>query len=242
MRYLAVLVITIGMILSAQETTCSENKKAGLNFVFGGGFNTMKSWENYPDAIDNLDEIPGAGLIGLRAEYDFGQFMNFPHTYFFIGSDYPITQIGKMSLYDNLGVAVLSNYSYSHTTFDTEFGLSKKIFFEEFGIVGGISYLIHNMSVDKEASDGSFSETYKLSSGGLKGLIGINYNLGKAWFFELLVSYTGAGALTNDKDEKVFSEKDSYKIFEHFPFDDVKDDEYLTPNGLSVKIGMGLRI
>lgn len=237
MKYLTILVISAGMMLCAQET-----KKAGLNFVFGGGFNTMKSWENYPDAPDNLDDIPGAGLIGLRAEYDFGQHMNFPHTYFFIGSDYPITQIGKLSLYDSLGTAVLTKYEYSHTTFDTEFGLSKKIYFEEFGIVGGISYLIHSMSVDKEANDGSFSETYKLGSGGFKGLVGINYNLGKAWFFELLVSYTGAGALTNDKDEKVFSTKDSYKIFEHFPFDDVKDDEYLTPNGLSVKIGMGLRI
>lgn len=237
MKYLAVILITMGMTLSAQE-----KEKVGLNFVFGGGFNTMKSWENFPDAPDNLDDIPGAGLIGLRAEYDFGQHMNFPHTYFFIGSDYPITQIGKLSLYDSLGVASISKYSYSHTTFDTEFGLSKKIFFNEFAIVGGISFLLHSMSIDKEASDGSFSETYKVGSSGVKGLIGINYNLGKAWFIELLVSYTGTGALLNDKDEKVFSEKDSYKIFERFPFDDVKDDEYLTPNGLSVKIGMGLRI
>jgi len=243
MRYLIITIITAGMILCAQE-----KEKVGLNLVFGGGFNTMKSWENYPDAPDNLDDIPGAGLLGLRAEYDFGQHMKFPYTFLTFGADVPITKIGKIGMYDTAGVPIvdlngdMEVYEYSQLTVFTELGLIKKFFIQDMGILIGGVWLHESMGLDKKASDGSLSESYSLSSNGFKSMIGMDYNLGKAWFFEILVSYTATGALVNEDGDGVFTEDDEDGVFAKFPIDDVKEDEYLVPGGLSVKVGMGLRI
>jgi hypothetical protein len=243
MKYSAVLLIVTGMLLYAQE-----KDKVGLNLVFGGGFNTMKSWENYPDAADNLDDIPGAGLISMRAEYDFGQHMKFPFTFLTFGADVPITQIGKIGMYDSSGDLVVDTdgnmkyYEYSNTTAFTELGIIKKFFIQDMGLFAGGSWIHQIMSLDKDASDGSFSENYSLSSNGFKGLVGMDYNLGKAWFFEIQVSYTANGSLVNEDGDGVFTEDDEEGVFSGFPIDDVKEDEYLVPEGLSVKIGMGLRI
>ncbi len=217
-------------------------KKIGLNIVFGGGFSEMKSWENYPDAPDNLDDIPGAGLVGMRIEYDLGQFVDLPNTCFYIGADYPITQIGKITRYENDDPAgtVLGAYEHSHTTFLLEYGLVKKFFFDGFGIYFGGAYLHESMSLEKKSD--SYSETYKLYSRNIKGLAGINYMIDKVWFFDLQLSYTGAGALMNEDGEKVFTSADSEGIFLNFPIDKVDKNEYLVPGGLSVKIGLGIRL
>ena len=220
-----------------------EKDKIGLNMVFGGGFNMMKSWENYPDAPDNLDDIPGAGLIGMRIEYDLGQFVGFPYTCVYIGSDYPITQIGKITRFtddDPANLPALGAYEYSHTTFFFEYGLVKKFYFEGFGIYFGGAYLHESLSLDKESS--GYSETYKLYSRNFKGMFGVNYMIDKAWFFDLQLSYTAAGALMNEDGEKVFTTADSENIFPNFPIDDVEKNEYLVPGGLSVKIGLGVRL
>ncbi|MFA6653699.1 MAG: hypothetical protein WCS93_05120 [Candidatus Delongbacteria bacterium] len=241
MKKIILMILAASFVVFAQDE--KEDNKIGLNIVFGGGFNTMKSWENYPDAPDNLDDIPGAGLIGMRIEYDLGQFVGFPYTCFYIGADYPITQIGKITRFtddDPANLPALGAYEHSHTTFLFEYGLVKKFYFDGFGIYFGGAYLHESLSLDKE-SDG-YSETYKLYSGNFKGLFGINYMIDKAWFFDLQLSYTAAGALMNEDGEKVFTTADSENIFPNFPIDDVEKNEYLVPGGLSVKIGLGVRL
>ncbi len=225
-----------------------EVKKAGFNVVFEGGFNLMKSWENYPDRPDNLDDIPGAGLVGMRLEYDFGQFMRIPHTYIFAGMNYPITVIGKLGVYDDDDELVVDENGdmhfseYSHNTLLWEFGLSKKFFtVDDFAIIAGGSYVMQRMSLNKKSRFGNFNETYPLSSQGFRGIMGLGYNMGDAWIFEFLVSYTSMEPLMN-KSNKVFSDKDEDGIFYNFPFGNVKDNEYLVPDGLSIKVGLGLRL
>lgn len=243
MKKIILLCLVAGIALFAQETP--EKKKIGLNVVFGGGFNMMKSWENFPDyqtpsgEYDNLDDIPGAGLISMRLEYDLGQFVDFPQTCFYIGSDYPITQIGKMYRYDDMGVNI-GEFEFSHTTFFFEYGLVKKFFFDDFGIYFGGAYLHESLSLDKTGD--SFDETYKLYSRSFKGMAGINYMIDKVWFFDLQLSYTAAGALMNEDGEKVFTTADSEGIFYNFPIDDVDKNEYLVPGGFGVKIGLGVRL
>ncbi len=241
MKKIILLCLVTGLALFAQETP--EKKKIGLNIVFGGGFNTMKSWENYPDAPDNLDDIPGAGLISMRLEYDLGQFVDFPQTCFYIGSDYPITQIGKITRFtddDPSILPALGAYEYSHTTFFFEYGLIKKFFFDDFGVYFGGAYLHESLSLDKTSD--SYDETYKLYSRSFKGMAGINYMIDKVWFFDLQLSYTAAGALMNEDGEKVFTTADSENIFPNFPIDDVEKNEYLVPGGFGVKIGLGVRL
>ncbi|MDY0018252.1 MAG: hypothetical protein RBS89_10490 [Candidatus Delongbacteria bacterium] len=246
MKKIILMILAASFVVFAQDE--KEDNKIGLNIVFGGGFNTMKSWENYPDyqtssgEYDNLDDIPGAGLISMRIEYDLGQFVDFPHLCVYTGSDYPITQIGKITRYvdDDPTLANVGAYEHSHTTFLFEYGLIKKFYFDGFGIYFGGAYLHESLSLDKE-SDG-YSETYKLYSRNFKGLFGINYMIDKAWFFDLQLSYTAAGALMNEDGEKVFTTADSENIFPNFPIDDVEKNEYLVPGGLSVKIGLGVRL
>ncbi|HXK49878.1 MAG TPA: hypothetical protein PKW56_05385 [Clostridiales bacterium] len=241
MKKIILLCLVAGIALFSQETP--EKKKIGLNIVFGGGFNMMKSWENYPDAPDNLDDIPGAGLISMRLEYDLGQFVDFPQTCFYIGSDYPITQIGKITRFtddDPLNLPALGAYEYSHTTFFFEYGLVKKFFFDDFGVYFGGAYLHESLSLDKTSD--SYDETYKLYSRSFKGMAGINYMIDKVWFFDLQLSYTAAGALMNEDGEKVFTTADSENIFPNFPIDDVEKNEYLVPGGFGVKIGLGVRL
>ncbi|MFO7810944.1 MAG: hypothetical protein R6V47_06195 [Candidatus Delongbacteria bacterium] len=229
------------------------NKKSGFNIVFGGGFNLMKSWEDHPtDKKDSQDmsseEIPGAGLIGLRVEYDFGQFMHFPHTMIYAGASYPITIIGKLGRKDEDTGDWTDNeysYEYSHTTFVTEFGLSKKYYVvDEFAIFASGAYVLQNMSLNKQSSLDGFNEDYKLHSSGFKGSLGMIYNINNAWFFETQASYTSMEPLKNDKDQNVFSDEDDEEDIFHdeLPYDEVKEDEYLVPNGFSLKIGLGLRI
>ena len=234
--------------VSIRQRRYDEVKKAGFKVVFEGGFNLMKSWENYPDRPDNLDDIPGAGLIGMRLEYDFGQFMRIPHTYLFAGMNYPITVIGKLGVYDEDDELIVDNNGdmhfseYSHNTLLWEFGLSKKFFtVDDFAIIAGGSYVMQRMSINKKSLFGNFNETYPLSSQGFRGILGLGYNMGDAWFFEILVSYTSMDPLMN-KSKKVFSDEDEDGIFYNFPFDDVKDNEYLVPEGLSIKVGLGLRL
>jgi len=240
MKKIVLLLLVAGIALFSQETP--EKKKIGLNIVFGGGFNMMKSWENYPDAPDNLDDIPGAGLISMRLEYDLGQFVDFPQTCFYIGSDYPITQIGKITRYtdDDPLLAQLGAYEFSHTTFFFEYGLVKKFFFDDFGVYFGGAYLHESLSLDKTSD--SYDETYKLYSRNFKGMASINYMIDKVWFFDLQLSYTAAGALMNEDGEKVFTTADSKNIFPNFPIDDVEKNEYLVPGGFGVKIGLGVRL
>ncbi len=240
MKKLLIIVLSFTLALFAQDE--KENNKIGLNIVFGGGFNMMKSWENYPDVEDNLDDIPGAGLIGMRIEYDLGQFVGFPYTCVYIGSDYPITQIGKITRYveDDPALANVGAYEHSHTTFFFEYGLVKKFYFDGFGIYFGGAYLHESMSLDKTSD--SYDKTYKLYSRNFKGLFGINYMIDKVWFFDLQLSYTAAGALMNEDGEKVFTTADSENIFPNFPIEDVEKNEYLVPGGLSVKIGLGVRL
>lgn len=242
MKCLAVALFMMGMMLYGQY-----DGKIGLNLVIGGGFNMMKSWENYPDAPDNLDDIPGAGLVGLRAEYDFGRHIDLPYTFIFIGGEVPITNTGNIGIYDESGEPVVNEnnemqyYEYSQFTVISELGILKKFYTNDMGIFIGSAWVHEFMYLNKEASDGSISENYSLSSNGLKMTAGMDYNLGKAWFFEIQTSYTLSGALMNG-DNEVFSDKDEDRIFEHFPLDDVKKDEYLVPEGLSIKMGLGLRL
>lgn len=242
MKYLAVIVIVSGMMLYSQE-----DGKISLNLVVGGGFNMMKSWENYPDAPDNLDDIPGAGLLGMRAEYDIGRYISLPYTFIFLGGEVPITNTGNIGIYDDTGDPVVNSsnemqyYEYSQFTVFTELGLIKKFYTKDMGIFIGGAWVHEFMNLDKESGYNSFSESYSLSSNGFKMTAGMDYNLGKAWFFEIQTSYTLSGALMNG-DNEVFSDKDEDRIFEHFPLDDVKKDEYLVPDGLSVKMGLGIRI
>jgi hypothetical protein len=244
MKKLLLIILALSMAVFARDE--KEKGKIGLNIVFGGGFNMMKSWENYPDyqttpgVYDNLDDIPGAGLIGMRLEYDLGQFVDFPHTFFYIGSDYPITQIGNIYRYDEVTGDNIGEFEHSHTTFFFEYGLVKKFFFDGFGIYFGGAYLHESMSLDKTGD--SYDETYKLYSRNFKGILGINYMIDKVWFFDLQLSYTAAGALMNEDGEKVFTTADSEGIFLNFPIDEVEKNEYLVPGGLSVKIGLGVRL
>ncbi|MBN2857280.1 MAG: hypothetical protein JXN63_02655 [Candidatus Delongbacteria bacterium] len=212
------------------------NKKAGFNIVFGGGFNLMKSWENFPNIEENLDDIPGAGLVGLRLEYDFGQFMNFPNFCFFAGSDVAITQIGDIPDYSTNDSI---RHQFNHTTFISEVGLLKKFFVkDEFALYIGGSYVMENMDIKATPDYPDLNGGWK--SSGYRGLAGLNFLMGNAWFFDLSMSYTGMGDLENSKGDKVF-EEDPDNLF-YFPDMEDKGDKYLVPDGFSLKIALGLRI
>jgi hypothetical protein len=144
---LIIVLALSAMFAQSEDSPADKFKASGFNVVFGGGFNMLKSWENYPEIPGNLDEIPGAGLVGMRVEYDFGQHFDFPEFCFFAGSDAAITQIGNSADYSGTG-AILGKIEYSHTTFVSEFGLLKK--FEaapDFLLYMGGSFVIQNMSI-----------------------------------------------------------------------------------------------
>ena len=214
-------------------------KKAGFNIVFGGGFNMMKSWENFPNLTENLDDIPGAGLVGLKLEYDFGQFMNFPNFCVFAGSDLAITTIGDIQ--DTLAVGD-PVYKFNQTTFISEVGLLKKFFVkDEFALYIGGSFVMENMDIKATPDYSELNGGWK--SSGYRGLMGLNFLMGNAWFFDLSMSYTGMGDLENSKGDKVFEEGTTAEpnLF-YFPDMEDKGDKYLVPDGFSLKIALGLRI
>lgn len=211
-------------------------KKAGFNIVFGGGFNLMKSWENFPNIEENLDDIPGAGLVGLKLEYDFGQFMNFPNFCLFAGSDLAITQVGDVPDYST---ADSIRYKFNQTTFISEVGLLKKFFVkDEFALYIGGSYVMENMDIKATPDYSELNGGWK--SSGYRGLAGLNFLMGNAWFFDLSMSYTGMNDLENSKGKKVF-EDDPDNLF-YFPDMEDKGNKYLVPDGFSLKIALGLRI
>jgi opacity protein-like surface antigen len=206
-----IMTLAVLLVLCASFAQTEENvaEKYGFNVIFGGGFNMMKSWENYPEIPGNLDEIPGAALIGMRMEYDFGQHFDFPEFSFFAGSDAAITQIGNSGHYSETG-AILGKIEYSHTTFISEFGLVKKFeVAQDFLLYIGGSFVIQNMDIKPSEPESVHSIAGAKSSNGFKGLGGLNYRMGKAWFFDLQMSYTGGMSALKDGDGE--------EIGSHFP-------------------------
>ena len=217
---------------------CYEYPLVGLNFIPNFGLiNGFKSWENHPEAPDNFEEIPGAGSIGLRMEYDIAKFVKIPELYFLVGGDLILTEIGDIS--DGT-----DTFEYTPSTVLVEGGLAKKFFKRRFAWYLGASALYEAMTLNVKSDAIGYDEDFNLASLGFKGFVGINYMLSKTWFFDFQASFAGMAPLMDEDGNEVLTSAadDVQSIFDGIPYDDVDETTYLVPSGLTIKLGIGFTL
>ncbi|MCK4981178.1 MAG: hypothetical protein KAS62_12330, partial [Candidatus Delongbacteria bacterium] len=216
---------------------CYEYPLVGMSFIPNFGLiSGFKSWENNPESVE-FEEIPGAGVGGLRVEYDIAKYVKIPELYFLASGDFVITEIGEI----NDGA---NTFEYTPSTVLVEGGIMKKFFIRRFAWYLGASYLYEAMTLNVKSETASYDEDFNLYSAGFKGFVGINYMLSKTWFFDLQASFAGMSPLMDEDGNEVLAEdalNDPLGIFYGVNnVEDVDETQFLVPSGLTIKAGIGI--